>query len=204
MGALIGGLLMIYFIQNHSPKRFQATGFIALFFGFLITGVILVTGSTDQAKPGASVMFVLAGIAFELGPNFTTFMLPVELFPTKHRAFSHGIAAAAGKTGASLFQVYVQYVKFNGHAFQDLDTGWLGFTILCFLPAMLVGLLFTVYTIPETRESDGFNRSLEDLQALNPDIKAGHTHGQLWTSSVFLPWRGGHRPSDECVVVRSV
>ena len=186
-GALVGGLLMLYLIQNHSPKRFQATGFLGLFFVFLVTGLILATGSTTQGKPGASILFFLAAIAFEVGPNFTTFMLPVELFPTRHRAFAHGIAAAAGKAGASLFQVYVQEVTFNGHTFQDRGTVWLGYTVLCFMPAMLVGLVVTVYLIPETREEDGSNRGLEDLQALEPNIMAGRTHIELWKSSIFYP-----------------
>jgi len=34
------------------------------------------------------------------GPNTTTFVLPVELFPTYLRGTCHGIAAAAGKIGA--------------------------------------------------------------------------------------------------------
>jgi MFS transporter, PHS family, inorganic phosphate transporter len=35
-----------------------------------------------------------------MGPNATTFLLPVEVFPTRVRASAHGIAAASGKAGA--------------------------------------------------------------------------------------------------------
>ena len=35
-----------------------------------------------------------------MGPNATTFLLPVEVFPTRVRATAHGIAAASGKAGA--------------------------------------------------------------------------------------------------------
>jgi MFS transporter, PHS family, inorganic phosphate transporter len=35
-----------------------------------------------------------------MGPNCTTFLLPVELFPTRVRGTAHGIAAASGKAGA--------------------------------------------------------------------------------------------------------
>lgn len=37
-----------------------------------------------------------------MGPNATTFLLPVEVFPTRVRGTAHGIAAASGKAGAVL------------------------------------------------------------------------------------------------------
>jgi PHS family inorganic phosphate transporter-like MFS transporter len=37
---------------------------------------------------------------FNFGANTTTYMYPAELFPTRFRAFAHGISAAAGKSGA--------------------------------------------------------------------------------------------------------
>lgn len=192
LGSVVGGAIMIYIIKYHSPRRIQATGFLSLFFIFLINGVILSTGSHSQAKVGATFMLVLAGVLFEVGPNFTTFMLPVELFKTQHRAFAHGIAAAAGKTGASLFQIYVQYVTFGGRSFKDQEAQWLGYTILIFMPAMLVGLIVTVYLIPETRKEDGSNQRLEVLQeqgggAAPSDPTNRRSHLKLWASAMFLP-----------------
>jgi MFS transporter, PHS family, inorganic phosphate transporter len=35
-----------------------------------------------------------------MGPNCTTFLIPVEVFPTRVRGSAHGIAAASGKAGA--------------------------------------------------------------------------------------------------------
>lgn len=194
LGSIVGGALMIYFIQNHSPRRIQATGFLCLFFIFMITGVILRFGSPGQAKVGGSIMLVLAGILFEIGPNFTTFMLPVELFKTQHRALAHGIAAATGRAGAILFQVYVQYSEFEGNNFKDHKPIWLGFTVLVFMPAMLMGLIVTVYLIPETRDEDGSNRRLEVLQHVGgKDARSNaynrHSQFELWASAIFLPWR---------------
>ena len=37
-----------------------------------------------------------------MGPNATTFLIPVEVFPTRVRGTAHGISAAAGKCGAVL------------------------------------------------------------------------------------------------------
>ena len=39
-------------------------------------------------------------VLMNAGPNATTYILPVELYPTKLRATGHGFAAAAGKLGA--------------------------------------------------------------------------------------------------------
>ena len=36
------------------------------------------------------------------GPNATTYLLPVEVFPTRLRGTGHGFAAASGKLGAAL------------------------------------------------------------------------------------------------------
>lgn len=37
-----------------------------------------------------------------MGPNATTFLIPVEVFPTRVRGTAHGISAGAGKCGAVL------------------------------------------------------------------------------------------------------
>lgn len=47
-------------------------------------------------------LFALSQLALNAGPNTTTFLLPVEVFPTRVRGTAHGIAAASGKAGAVL------------------------------------------------------------------------------------------------------
>lgn len=47
-------------------------------------------------------LFALSQLALNTGPNCTTFLLPVEVFPTRVRGCAHGIAAASGKAGAVL------------------------------------------------------------------------------------------------------
>ena len=47
---------------------------------------------------------LLFGVTYffaQFGPNTTTFVYPAEIFPVRVRTTSHGIAAAAGKMGAS-------------------------------------------------------------------------------------------------------
>jgi MFS transporter, PHS family, inorganic phosphate transporter len=52
------------------------------------------------SKGGLITIFTLAQLFLNMGPNCTTFLMPVELFPTRVRGTAHGIAAASGKLGA--------------------------------------------------------------------------------------------------------
>lgn len=49
---------------------------------------------------GLMAIFTISQLVLNAGPNVTTFLLPVEAFPTRVRGTAHGIAAAAGKAGA--------------------------------------------------------------------------------------------------------
>ena len=49
---------------------------------------------------GLMTLFTLSQFFLNAGPNATTFLLPVEVFPTRVRGTAHGIAAASGKAGA--------------------------------------------------------------------------------------------------------
>merc|ERR1719440_2662012 len=46
------------------------------------------------------IFFGLTFLFSNLGPNTTTFVIPVEVYPTMIRATCHGVSAAAGKVGA--------------------------------------------------------------------------------------------------------
>jgi PHS family inorganic phosphate transporter-like MFS transporter len=182
-GALTGGAIMITLIKFHSPRFFQIFGFLCLMPLFLAAGLFLVLLRGDIAVYPAAIIYVLAYGVFEVGPNFTTFMLPAELFPTRHRAFAHGVAAASGKLGANLYQIYFQFVKFhNGgrrYAASDASTKWLGFTVLCFIPTMLAGALVTWILIPQTRTDGGrTNLSLDELEKLG--------NQSIWGESIVM------------------
>lgn len=57
-----------------------------------------VTGIVSTA--GLMAIFTISQFVLNAGPNTTTFLLPVEVFPTRVRGTAHGIAAATGKAGA--------------------------------------------------------------------------------------------------------
>ena len=56
--------------------------------------------SNSASTAGLMTLFTLSQFFLNLGPNATTFLLPVEVFPTRVRGTAHGIAAASGKAGA--------------------------------------------------------------------------------------------------------
>ena len=94
-------------------------------------------------------IFALSQFVLNAGPNCTTFLLPVEVFPTRVRATAHGVAAASGKVGAVL-------TSFAFGSITDkigLD-GTLGLLSGIMALVSLVTLL-----IPETK-----GRSIEDIE----------------------------------------
>lgn len=76
IGTITGGLLMIKIVRYVSPKTIQFWGFIVLFILFIVTGSAwtkLLDNTTSRS--GLIVLYVLSHIAFNLGPNVTTFIV---------------------------------------------------------------------------------------------------------------------------------
>ncbi|KAE8441962.1 hypothetical protein EG329_004129 [Mollisiaceae sp. DMI_Dod_QoI] len=202
-GSLCGGMIMITLIKFHSPRFFQVFGFLSLIPFFFAAGLFLILLTGNDTTFSTAIVYVLAQGLFEIGPNFTTFMLPAELFPTRHRAFAHGIAAGSGKLGASMFQVFFQFVKFhNGgvvYTSSSPGTKWLGFTVLCFIPTMLTGALATYVLVPQTRRAGGAeNLPLDELEVLGNQSIWGDSMVMVrvvrWFGPVFrVVWCFGKR-----------
>jgi PHS family inorganic phosphate transporter-like MFS transporter len=74
IGATIGGALMIKVIRYASPKVIQFWGFLVLFILFVVTGSAW-KKLLDSSRSGLIVLYVLSQIAFNLGPNVTTFIV---------------------------------------------------------------------------------------------------------------------------------
>ena len=183
IGSLFGGSYMVYRLKTRSPRSIQGWGFFILIPLFIGAGLFLRFGHEGANIP-AIIFYVLAQIFFEVGPNFTTFIIPAEMFPTRHRAFAHGIAAASGKVGASLFQLFYQFVPFwvGGMKYHSGDPGtiWLGFTILCFLPSLVFGVAFTYFLVPEMRGKGGAPRPLDAWED-EGEMQTGHALVRLPT-----------------------
>ena len=147
VAALPGYALAIARIDRIGHRRLRLLGFLAMAVCFGTIG--LVPGMTTVVAP-----FLIAyGISYfftEFGPNFTTFILPGEVFPVSVRATGHGISAGIGKFGAFIGVLL----------FPILQTalGLRGTLLLTAGVALLGGLLTLV--LPEPAR-----RSLHDVSA---------------------------------------
>lgn len=94
-------------------------------------------------------VFTLSQLVLNSGPNCTTFLYPVEVFPTRVRGTAHGLAAASGKVGALL----------TSFAFGTaVDTIGLKGVLGLFSGIMALAALITLW-IPETK-----GLSIDDIE----------------------------------------
>lgn len=136
----------VFLIDNVGRKKLQLLGF-----GFMIAAYAAIAAIPAIAD-NIVALFIVYGSTFffiNMGPNTTTFVVPVEVFPTQVRTTGHGIAASAGKVGASLsaflFPFALKYIHLQGVFIWLTITG-------------VVGLIVTAVLIPEGQE-----RRLEDI-----------------------------------------
>ncbi|KAJ7767030.1 hypothetical protein DFH07DRAFT_736989, partial [Mycena maculata] len=91
-----GYYMAVLLIEVLGCKVIQIQGFLmaVLFLG------ILACKFTTLSNPAFIVNFVLLQFFFNFGANTTTYIYPAELFPTKFKAFTHGLSAVSGQAGA--------------------------------------------------------------------------------------------------------
>ncbi|OCL07216.1 hypothetical protein AOQ84DRAFT_320246, partial [Glonium stellatum] len=147
IGALVGGAAMIKVIKYASPKTLQLWGFIVLAVLFIVTGSPFTPLLKNGNQAGLIILYVLRQLAFSLGPNVTTFIIPAKIFPTRYRCACHGISAAAGKLGPWVAQLFITFA-FRGSV--DQEKVWLGHVLQALSPFMLAGAITTYFLIPET------------------------------------------------------
>lgn len=167
IGTVVGGLLMIKIVRYVSPKVIQFWGFVVLFVLFIVTGSAWTT-LLDNSRSGLIILYVLSHIAFNLGPNVTTFIIPAEIFPTRYRCTCHGIAAAAGKLGSWVVQIFIAYAFQTGKDGGGGNLKWeerrdFGHVLQVMSAFMLAGAVTTYFLVPETRDHDNKSRTMEVL-----------------------------------------
>ncbi len=136
----------VFLIDNVGRKKLQLLGFAFMVVAY--AAIASIPGIVDNLL----ALFVVYGSTFffiNMGPNTTTFVVPVEVFPTQVRTTGHGIAASAGKVGASMSAFLFPFALKTIH----LPGVFTWLTIMA-----LLGLLVTAVLIPEGQE-----RRLEDI-----------------------------------------
>ncbi len=137
---IIGVLISLTFIEKVGRKKLQAIGFGMAGISLLIFGIY-----TQKNSPSFILLFTafaLMHIFHNIGPTNTTYLYPVEIFPTRIRGTAMGIATAASRIGAILgvFAFPLIISKLN------TSYGLLFFSIFEF-----IGLAVTLALAPETR-----------------------------------------------------
>lgn len=94
---VIGFALNIFSVERLGRIKLQIIGFTGMAIGTAIIGLFGMYNNTF----GMIMGFVIFNFMVNFGPNATTFLLPVEVFPTQLRSTGHGFAAACGKIGAT-------------------------------------------------------------------------------------------------------
>jgi len=100
---VVGFALAIWLVERWGRIRLQLVGFAGMTVGLALLAIS--AGLPGDAPLHLGLIFggfALFNLMVNMGPNPTTFLLPAELFPTSLRATGHGLAAAAGKVGATV------------------------------------------------------------------------------------------------------
>lgn len=104
---ILGFLLNIIMVEAIGRIKLQLAGFLGMAAGL---GILAYASCLPGGSHGNVALvfmgFIMFNLMMNMGPNATTFMLPVELFPTHARASAHGLASAAAKAGAT-FGVFI-------------------------------------------------------------------------------------------------
>ncbi|KAJ7339922.1 major facilitator superfamily domain-containing protein [Mycena albidolilacea] len=140
LGFVPGYYASVLLIEKLGRKWIQIQGFLlaALFLA------ILAAKFDTLSKPAFIVCFSLLQFFFNFGANTTTYCYPAELFPTRFKAFAHGISAAAGKAGA-----IISALAFNSLS-QSIGTAKV---LWIFVACCVAGAGFTLL-LPEVRARD--------------------------------------------------
>ncbi|TEB27607.1 inorganic phosphate transporter [Coprinellus micaceus] len=96
LGFVPGYYATLFTIEILGRKWIQIQGFLVSALFLAILAGKFHTLSTVQFI----VCFAFLQFFFNFGANTTTYCYPAELFPTRYKAFAHGISAASGKAGA--------------------------------------------------------------------------------------------------------
>ncbi|KAF9432534.1 Inorganic phosphate transporter pho84 [Entomortierella beljakovae] len=160
LGSVPGYWATVFTVERLGRIRIQVLGFVMSCVLFLALGF-----AYDEIRNTSVALFVflfaLTQFFQNFGPNSTTFIIPGEVFPTRYRSTSHGIAAGSGKLGAIIAQVGFSRIKDNGGPNKGIPL-----LLKIFAIFMFIGLLVT-FLIPETK-----GKTLEELSNEDEHVRS--------------------------------
>lgn len=127
-------------------KTIQVMAFV------MMAGAFLTMALVPNLEKRMWPFVIIYGISFfftEFGPNATTFVYPLEIFPVRVRTTGHGVAAAMGKLGG--------FVGVFTFPFLMRWHGLLSAEMAAAIVSVL-GAIATVFLLPESK-----GRSLEEI-----------------------------------------
>lgn len=152
--AIPGYLLAVAFMDRIGRYNLQFWGFLALGLNFFIIATVYHDSLPEHARWGLLFCFGLTFLFSNFGPNTTTFVIPIETYPTVIRASCHGVSAAAGKLGAVAGVVAFAPCE---HAFGLQAV--LGFCGVVCLSGSALTFFFTREPVEDLRELDALTDS---------------------------------------------
>ncbi len=169
--AVPGYWIAVALIDREGRKLMQMIGFLVMGVAFLVLSIY---GSALLSFASAAFLAIY-GMTFlftNYGPNTTTYVYPVETYPTSIRATGHGIAATFGKLGAALSALFFPIIINAIGKFSLL--GALG-------GIALVGFFATLLLLPETKrrslaETSGEAELMLVTEALNNEFSSHVRH----------------------------
>ncbi|KAM1753219.1 hypothetical protein ACFX12_005834 [Malus domestica] len=164
-GTIPGYWVTVVLIDRIGRLAIQLIGFFFMTVFMLALAAPYHHWTRPENNIGFIVMYALTFFFANFGPNATTFVVPVEIFPARFRSTCHGISAAAGKLGAIIGAFGFLYAAQN----QDpakADPGYpagIGMQNALYVLAAInvIGFFFT-FLVPESK-----GKSLEEMSREN-------------------------------------
>ncbi|MBX9599232.1 MAG: MFS transporter [Burkholderiales bacterium] len=108
---MLGAFASIFAIDRMDSIKLQKIGFMFSFLGLFIISISFFAQNHILNLILGFSGFILFNFFVNFGPGITTYLLPVQLYPTEIRATGHGFAAGSAKLGAFLGTILVPVVQ---------------------------------------------------------------------------------------------
>ncbi|KAI0970829.1 major facilitator superfamily domain-containing protein [Xylaria arbuscula] len=187
-GTLPGSIIILLVIDYVPRVTWMVWTFVALAALFAVNGGTSFIAFETDKNALTIVLYVLAQLVFNLGPNTMTFILPAELFGTKYRGTFYGLAAASGKLGAITILLVINYGVYEGSRAVPLKSAFSG-TLLGFVPAMILGAFVAWVWIPEVQFPRGHGNEITRDENASDDGLDHDLKSTLFWEELKLPNR---------------